>query len=159
MGQISVPDEPDAQRAGELEPTHSAPELHSVPSRAVELRRQVPAVPTEVAGLRHAVLAFAAGLGFDESARGDIGLAVSEACTNVVVHAYRDAADPGPMTVEAYHENRELVVTVSDEGTGFAPRPDSPGLGLGLGLMSRLTSRMEIGSNQPRGSTIVMAFG
>lgn len=96
-------------------------------------------------------------LGFDESAQSDIGLAVSEACTNVVVHAYQDAANPGPMTVEAYYEKRELVIKVSDEGTGFAPRPDS--LGLGLGLMSRLTTRMEIATNRPRGSTVLMAFG
>jgi hypothetical protein len=66
--------------------------------------------------------------------------------------------DPGLLTVEAYRERRDFVVTVSDAGAGMAPRADSPGLGLGVALIARLTHRMEIKSNDPIGSKLLMAF-
>lgn len=56
--------------------------------------------------------------GIRPAARDDIALAVSEACTNVVMHAYRGAAAPGPLAVDAYRENGEFFVVVCDEGTG-----------------------------------------
>ena len=39
----------------------------------------------------------------------------------------------------------------SYEGPGMSPRTDTPGLGLGLGLIGRLTQRIEITSNDPVG--------
>ena len=80
-----------------------------------------------------------------------IALAVSEACTNVVMHAYVSAAAPGSLTVEASQRNGELVVAVRDEGQGMLPRPDSPGLGLGLSIIGRLllSTRVYEGSPTP----------
>jgi anti-sigma regulatory factor (Ser/Thr protein kinase) len=118
----------------------------------------VPAVPIEVARIRREVLALAEAHRIAAGRRDDIALAVSEACANVVMHAYRDAPTPGPLTVEAYRENGEFVVIVSDEGSGIAPRADSPGLGLGLALISRLARRLELGSNAPAGARLTMAF-
>ena len=106
------------------------------------VRLRVPAVPTEVATVRHAVVAAATAHGIGGGARDDIALAVSEACSNVVMHAYRHEATP-----------------VCDEGIGMAPRTDSPGLGLGLGLIAGLAKRLEIGSGQHAGATITMVFG
>lgn len=117
-----------------------------------------PAVAAEVATVRHAVLDSAKAHGIDRAPRDDIALAVSEACTNVVMHAYRGAAVPGPLAVEAYRDNGEFVVVVCDEGPGMSPRTDSPGLGLGLGLIGSLTQRLEITSNEPVGVTITMVF-
>jgi anti-sigma regulatory factor (Ser/Thr protein kinase) len=111
-----------------------------------------------VAGIRRAIMASADALGMPEALQADIALAVSEACANTVIHAYVDAASPGPLLVESYRENREFVVVVSDEGSGIVPRADSPGLGLGLALIARLTSRMEIARNTPSGSRMLMAF-
>ena len=64
---------------------------------------------------------------------GDVGVAVSEACTNVVMHAYPDG-DDGVFRVSVDRADNEVRVTVSDGGDGMVPRPDGRGRGLGLGL-------------------------
>ena len=89
----------------------------------------------------------------------DIALAVSEACTNVVTHAYRGACRRRarswlrPIATKASSSSSSAI-----EGTGMRARTDSPGLGLGLGLIGRLTQRLEITSNDPVGATITMVF-
>jgi anti-sigma regulatory factor (Ser/Thr protein kinase) len=124
----------------------------------VDIQIQVSAVASELAGLRHAVLAAAGAGGMSAVGRADVGLAVSEACSNVIAHAYVDAPEPGPLRVETYRRGDEFVVVVSDEGTGVAPRADSPGAGFGLALIARLSRRMEIGSNGLGGAKVTMAF-
>jgi serine/threonine-protein kinase RsbW len=124
-----------------------------------DMRWSVQAASVEVAGVRHAVLASAAAYAIPQAFMDDIALAVSEACANVVMHAYPGAPAPGPLTVETYREDSEFVVVVSDEGIGFSPRTDSPGLGLGLALISRLSQRLEITDNAPAGARVTMAFG
>jgi serine/threonine-protein kinase RsbW len=123
------------------------------------LRLRVPAVATQVATVRHAVIEMAAAHGIGDRPREDIALAVSEACANVVMHAYRHESAPGPLAVDAYRDDGEFFVVVCDEGIGMAPRTDSPGLGLGLGLIAGLAKRLEIGSRQPAGATVTMVFG
>ena len=106
--------------------------------------RTVPAVAENVASLRHAIVDLAQTAGADEPVRTDLALAVGEACANVVVHAY-PPGDIGPLIVQAaVVDERELVVTVVDQGQGMTPRPDSPGLGLGLPLIANLSDRLEI---------------
>jgi anti-sigma regulatory factor (Ser/Thr protein kinase) len=126
---------------------------------SARLRLRVPAVPSEVATVRHAVVEAATAHGIGGRPRQDIALAVSEACSNVVMHAYRHEAAPGPLAVDAYRDDDEFFVVVCDEGIGMAPRTDSPGLGLGLGLIASLAKRLEIGSGQPPGATVTMVFG
>jgi anti-sigma regulatory factor (Ser/Thr protein kinase) len=106
--------------------------------------RTVPAVADNVAPLRHAVVDLAQEAGAEDKVRTDLALAVGEACANVVVHAY-PPGDVGPLIVQAaVVEDREIVVTVVDQGQGMTPRPDSPGLGLGLPLIANLSDRLEI---------------
>ena len=105
--------------------------------------RTVPAVADNVAPIRHAVVDLAGEAGADDRVRTDLALAVGEACANVVVHAY-PPGDVGPLIVHATVKERELVVTVVDQGQGMTPRPDSPGLGLGLPLIANLSDRLEI---------------
>lgn len=95
---------------------------------------------------RRAVDAYATALGLEEGVRTEIQLAVSEACTNVVLHAYLDRpeGEPRPMRLVASHRGNELVIDVEDEGRGMVPRPDSPGLGLGLVVMARVAARCTI---------------
>ena len=105
----------------------------------LELRLQ--ASPAAVPGVRRAVVDFAElhGVG-----RGpDIALAVSEAVTNAVLHAYRDGAS-GEVRIVACAEPDSLVVVVRDYGCGMTPHPDSPGLGLGLSVIGHLTTEMNI---------------
>ena len=106
--------------------------------------RSVPAVPENVAQIRHAVVDLARRNNASEQVATDLALAVGEACANVVVHAY-PPGDIGPLIVQAsVVDSREIVVTVVDQGQGMTPRPDSPGLGLGLPLIANLSDRLEI---------------
>ena len=127
---------------------------------ATAFGRTVPAVPENVAPIRHAIVDLAERLGADENVRTDIALAVGEACANVVVHAY-PPGDVGPLVVHAAQpEDRpELVITVIDQGQGMVPRPDSPGLGLGLPLIANLSERLEIQDGPDgAGTELVMSF-
>ena len=128
---------------------------------SARLRLRVRAVPSEVATVRHAVVEAAAAHGIGGRPRQDIALAVSEACSNVVMHAYRHETTPGPLAggYDAYRDNGEFFVVVCDEGIGMAPRTDGPGLGLGLGLIAGLAKRLEIGSREPAGAMVTMVFG
>jgi anti-sigma regulatory factor (Ser/Thr protein kinase) len=127
-------------------------------SRTATVHLRVPAVAAEVATVRHAVVESARAPGIARAPQQDIALAVSEACTNVVMHAYPGAATPGALLVDAYRDDGEFVVVVSDEGAGMVPRTDSPGLGLGLGVISSLSERLEIASSEPVGATLTMVF-
>ena len=122
--------------------------------------RTVPALAENVAALRHAVVALARDHGASDDVQADLAVAVGEACANVVVHAY-PPGDTGPLIVHASvsRRRRELVVSIADLGQGMTPRPDSPGLGLGLPLIANLATKLEIreGPNGA-GTEVVMAF-
>ena len=105
--------------------------------------------------MRREVAAFAGNAGMGEDGIGDIQLAVSEAATNAVVHAYRESE--GRLHVRAYVDGTDLIVVVCDTGSGLAPRPDSPGLGLGMPLMAGVTTRFSVIS-RGRGTEVHMAF-
>lgn len=100
-------------------------------------------------------MVFAADCGFDAAQLGDIKLAVSEAASNAVVHAY--ASDSGVIRATAVLRGRVLVVVIADDGPGMVPRTDSPGLGLGLPMISTVADRVEVRS-PGRGCEIEMGF-
>lgn len=108
------------------------------------MRLTLPAAAASVPEARHAVLGVARAGGASERVLADVALAVSEACTNVVLHAYRDHEVPGTLSLEAeLHEGR-LEVVVSDEGSGVTPRDDSPGLGMGMALMAAVATGFQL---------------
>jgi serine/threonine-protein kinase RsbW/stage II sporulation protein AB (anti-sigma F factor) len=106
--------------------------------------------------MRREVAAYAERAGLDGEGVGNVKLAVSEAATNAVVHAYRGEED-GELKVVAYVAEGELTVIVSDTGLGLAPRSDSPGLGLGMPLMASVTTRFRVVNRGP-GTEVHMAF-
>jgi anti-sigma regulatory factor (Ser/Thr protein kinase) len=113
----------------------------------VSFEASFPSSPSGVGALRREVAAFARRAGMDEEGLGSVRLAVSEAATNAVVHAYREETGDGELRVRAFVDASELVVVVADEGIGLAPRPDSPGLGLGMPLMASVTTSFQVVSN------------
>jgi anti-sigma regulatory factor (Ser/Thr protein kinase) len=117
--------------------------------------RAFPAHPEEVRVIRHDLAAIARDCGLGDRAVADVELVVSEAVTNVVLHAYPGAG--GQVRVEAYWQRDELLIIVSDDGHGMKPRTDSPGCGLGLGVIAALCSRTEIVS-EGHGTEIQMVF-
>jgi serine/threonine-protein kinase RsbW len=109
--------------------------------------------------LRHAVIDFAAGCGASEVQLEDIALAVSEALSNVVLHAYAGSDRPGDVTVEAWMSEQSFVVVVGDEGSGIVPRVDSPGLGLGLPLIAQLADQLDLRyAAEADGASVRMSF-
>jgi serine/threonine-protein kinase RsbW/stage II sporulation protein AB (anti-sigma F factor) len=127
-------------------------------STAEELAATWPAVPASVAGARTAVARFAEAVGATEAALSAVKVAVSEAVTNAVVHAYIEDADPGTVHIAADHDADALRVVVIDEGRGMKPRPDSPGIGLGLPLIAQMTRGFEVHSNETGGTCLEMYF-
>jgi len=121
----------------------------------------LPSVPDNVPVVRHAMRGMLDGSEVPEAVTADVLLAVTEACTNVVQHAYAGRRDAdGEMEISAdWQEPDELVVIVRDRGRGFAPRVDSPGLGLGLPVIAALTRRLELQETPGGGTEVVMAFG
>jgi anti-sigma regulatory factor (Ser/Thr protein kinase) len=107
---------------------------------------------------RKAIREFAASAGATAQALGSIAVCVSEAMSNVVVHAYRQEDRPGRVELEAELDGDSLCVRVRDRGSGLEPRLDSPGLGLGLPLISRLSASSRIVSPEHGGTEIIMRF-
>lgn len=105
--------------------------------------------------IRQAVVDFAYAHGVTEARAQDIELAVSEAVTNAVVHAYRHDEQPGSVHVSATVEGPWLDLRVADGGVGAAARTDSPGLGLGLPLIHRVADQVELRSRPHHDGTEV----
>jgi len=117
----------------------------------------VPAVPDSIAVIRQTVSGICEALGADTRAVGDIKLAATEACTNVVLHAYTNG-DTGTIEVDAYAAEDELRLLVRDHGAGMTPAPMAEGLGLGLPLIAALTSTLTILEPENGGTEVSMTF-
>ena len=125
---------------------------------ATGLVASFPAQPPQVAAIRRAVCDVAVSHGADAETLIRLGLAVSEAATNVVLHAYRESAAGGSIDVTASVTRGVLEVCVGDDGVGMSPRPDSPGLGLGLPLMASESDRFEVRNAEGGGTVVVLRF-
>jgi anti-sigma regulatory factor (Ser/Thr protein kinase) len=76
-----------------------------------------------------------------------VELAVSEAVSNVVLHAYRDrdgATADGRVDIRVRADVEGVWVVVADDGVGMLRRDDSPGLGLGLRLIANVSDQLLI---------------
>jgi len=122
-----------------------------------DLELSLPAQAENIALIRHAFGALAEVLDLDEQLLSDIRLAITEACSNVVVHAYADRA-PGPLDVCAKLDDNELTVVIRDEGPGIVPHPNSPGLGLGLPLIASLADSVQLGRDERERTEVCMTF-
>ncbi|MGN6215591.1 MAG: ATP-binding protein [Solirubrobacterales bacterium] len=117
----------------------------------------LPARAENVAVVRHALAGLAERLGMDEASLADLKTVVTEACMNVVVHAYA-GMEPGPLEIEAESDFEGLTVVIRDHGSGIRPRPDvdRPSLRIGLTLIAALSSSFEIKGGADKGTEIRM---
>ncbi len=122
-----------------------------------DMELTLPARAENIAIVRHAFGALGEAFDVDAQTLSDIRLAVTEACTNVVVHAYPDGGE-GPLEVLASLCEEQLTVLVRDEGHGVTPRPDSPGLGLGLPLIASLAESVQLGRDENDRTEVRMTF-
>lgn len=117
------------------------------------MRERLPATLESVGEARRAIRRFAAPLEVDLDG---IVLAVSEAVSNVVAHAYGEDR-PGDVELSAGASPFELTVTVRDHGRGLSAGNGNPGAGFGLTIIRRVAEQVEL-SDTPRGVRLTMAF-
>jgi serine/threonine-protein kinase RsbW len=120
------------------------------------LEMSLPARAENVAVVRHALAGLAEEIGMDPAGIADLKTVVTEACMNVVVHAYEGEA--GPLNVEAAADSDGLTVVVRDSGIGIRPRPgaEPSSLRLGLSLIAALSSSFSFSGGLDRGTEVKM---
>jgi len=124
--------------------------------RTADVRLSLPARPENVAVVRHVMGAFADTFDYPSETMEDVRLAVTEACTNVVRHAY--GSDEGLIDVSVRPCPDRLEVTVADTGRGIAASTDREGPGFGLRMLATLTDGLEIDRTVHAGSRVAMTF-
>ncbi len=116
--------------------------------------------PENVLLVREMLTGVAEMVDLDGSDLNDIRTAVTEACNNVVLHAYQ--GDEGPLEVEVYGGAQSaLEVVVRDRGTGIRPRirdAQETALGIGLSVIQALVRRVEFRDSTGGGTEVRMEF-
>jgi serine/threonine-protein kinase RsbW len=136
-------------------------ELAQIGATPSPVRLSLPAQPRSIAVVRRALEAIAEELALPRRLIEDMRLAVTEACTNVVRHAYDDdeRENANALRVELLPSEQGMQVIVEDRGRGLGPSPDANGPGLGLPLIAALTSAVQVSHGaDDRGSRIAMSF-
>ena len=132
------------------------PDLEAGEPLALRLPAQDHSVPIA----RRAAVQYAEEVGADPETLWRIRLAVSEALTNVVLHAYRDTDRPeeDQIVLTALREECRIVITVADQGSGLRPRQDSPGMGFGLSLIAQTCDELRLETDATGGTVVQMGF-
>jgi serine/threonine-protein kinase RsbW/stage II sporulation protein AB (anti-sigma F factor) len=128
-----------------------------MPGVAERAEWMLPADPESVTEARTVVRRFAEDQGVVPEVVLDVALAVTEAVTNAVLHAFVDRPR-GTIRVAVVTGADELTVIVTDDGRGMRPRPDSPGLGLGLPTIGRLAALVDLSVPDGGGTELAMTF-
>jgi serine/threonine-protein kinase RsbW len=124
------------------------------------VRLTIPAKAEYITLGRLALTAIAGVRPVSDEALHDLKLALTEACTNSVKHAY---GEDGVGSVDIVYEllADRLAVEVGDAGSGFDPNADPPGVddaleegGLGIEIIRALTDEVEIGEREGGGSRL-----
>ena len=98
---------------------------------------------------------------FNEESIDDLKIAISEMCTNAIVHTGNGEGERVPILVRFLAGDGFLTVEVKDGGPGFDPdlvigreRPDLLGKGFGIPLIRSLVDAFECDSHAGGGTTI-----
>ena len=127
------------------------------PTTSTDVRLTLPARPENVSVIRHVLGAFAEALRLPDDLVEDLRLAVTEACTNVVRHAYSPDS-PGPVEVSIVPTEEYVSVVVADHGRGIGSSADANGPGLGLPLIAAIADDVELQPVPGGGSRVAMTF-
>jgi len=115
--------------------------------------------PENVALVRQMLAGVAEAIGLDAIALNDISTAATEACNNVVLHAYEGAE--GPLQIDVSVGSEALEVVVRDHGSGIRPqfRRSDEVSGIGLSVIQALARRAEFGgTTDDHGTEVRMTF-
>ncbi len=132
--------------------------MSEIDGSAPVVRLALPAKPEGVGVVRQALAGLADALALDAAILADAKMAVTEACTNVVVHAYGETE--GELEVEMLADDDSITVVVRDRGTGIRPRAtrETQALGLGLPLIAALSDAFEVRGGPGMGTEVRMTF-
>ncbi len=138
-------------------------------AQKLEVSLTIPSMPEFVGVVRLAISGVAARLNFTIDEIEDIKISVSEACTNVIQHAYGSSSNPETDIIEikAYIVGESLEIIVKDFGKGFdlsiigtpeqrKKSEEKMGLGLGLTFIKSLMDDTNFESIEGKGTTIQM---
>jgi len=109
--------------------------------------------------VRQALNGVAAVLALDAIETNDLITAVTEACNNVVMHAY-DGGE-GPLEVDVYALSDALAVVVRDRGSGIRERErehEHAHTGMGIPVIEALSRRVEFAEALDGGTEVRMEF-
>jgi serine/threonine-protein kinase RsbW len=127
-------------------------------AKATSLSLKLAAEPQNVRQARDEAASYAEGLGLSSPGVEDLKTIISEACSNIVRHAYPEDAKERPMEVEMDKTDGELRVRVRDSGTGIRPptgaRPSS--LRLGFLLMGSLADFLQLRTGRGQGTELLL---
>jgi serine/threonine-protein kinase RsbW len=127
------------------------------------VRLTIPARPEYIALCRLALTGISRLRPLSEELVEDLKLALTEACTNSVRHAYGEGPDGGVVEIVYQLHSDRLVIEVSDDGHGFdpafAPRNGESLAegGLGIAIIHAIADEVEIGP-QPHGKGSRLRF-
>ena len=120
--------------------------------------------------IRLALSGVASRMNFPIDIIEDIKVSVSEACTNVIQHAYGDTPNPSTdiIDIETISEENKLTIIIKDFGKGFDTKNigtsqqiklshEKLGLGLGLEFIKNLMDESDISSTVGKGTIIKMS--
>jgi len=108
---------------------------------------------------RRAAAQFAEETGWDATTRWRVRLSVSEALSNVVLHAHPAAEEAQHhLVLLAESDDRAVTITISDAGSGLRARTDSPGMGLGLSIIAGSCDELALDAGDDGGTIVRMTF-
>jgi serine/threonine-protein kinase RsbW len=98
--------------------------------------------------------------GLSEETLSDLKLALTEACTNSVRHAYPDGG--GTVKIRYSIEPGRVAIDVSDDGAGFEPVSEPleqgfDGSGLGIAIIRAIVDQLDIRVRPGGGSSLHFA--
>lgn len=115
--------------------------------------------PDNVLLVRETLSGMAETVGVDAVDLNDIRTAVTEACNNVVLHAY--GGGEGPLQIEIFLNSDAVEIVVRDHGTGIRPHirsDEEAALGIGLSIIQALSPRVEFKDVAGGGTEVRMEF-
>jgi anti-sigma regulatory factor (Ser/Thr protein kinase) len=115
-----------------------------------------PADPVCLGAIRGEVRRFLAPLALTEAARQDLVLAVSEAATNAVAHAYAPATTRETVELTSWTEDHSVCFEIVDHGQWRTPSDRPIGQGLGIPVMQRAVEAVLI-HYDPRGTRVLLS--
>jgi len=130
----------------------------------VTLRLSFPARAEYLILGRLALAGVARGVPIEDEVLADLKLAITEACGNVVRHAYRDDDAVGLVRVTIEVRDSAIAITVEDDGVGLPNQGEGPvdGLdasdgegGMGLAIIGAIADELEVGRAGATGGTLL----